>query len=328
MMTRTLKLTHRPYNRDELRQIARGLGDSYRQASKNILREIGKGDLTSWGRAFGKQQLDQIRTILIGLSDETRAWAQATIPTLYKHGLWVSDGRLMPGGISVAAHPGEWSPMDLGMARLHRETVQQLAEELVLPLDRANTQAAQYTEDMIARAQVIADLAETGASMEPADDVLRQARELVGTGGAEGAFVKQLQIRDASLRVMIRAFAEGKTRRQASKALISALERNGITSFIDRAGRSWSMDTYAEMSARTIARRSQTTATRARITESGRDLIVIIDHAEECPLCRPYEGKVFSISGQSKKYPSIKSIEAKGYGHPNCCHAEAPWVSG
>lgn len=326
MAAKRLRLDYRPYSTEELRGIASGLGQSYRRAAMRMLQELAKGDLTDWGAAFRKQQLDQIRGIMLALGGETRRWAETNLPLLYSRGLWVVDGMLQPGGLSVAAHPGQWTPMDLGMARLHRETLQALAEEIILPLDVANTQAAQYTEDMVARARVIADLADGGADMADADAILAQARRLVGTGGYEGAFVQQLQIRDASLRTMIQAFAEGKTRQQASKALLGDLRQRGITSFIDKSGRSWDMVQYAEMNARTVARRAQTAGTRLRTIENGHDLVKIIDHDRECPLCRPWEGKVLSITGKTKGYPTVATAESAGYGHPNCSHAEAPYV--
>lgn len=326
MAGKLLRLSHRPYSPTELREIAGGLGQSYKRASMDIMRELARGNLTDWGAAFRKQQLDQIRTVLVGLNDETRRWAEANLPTLYSRGLWVADGMLKPGGLSVAAHPGQYTPMDLGMARMHGEVLNALAEELMLPLDAANTQAAQYTEDMIARAQAIAKLADEGADLADVDGVLAQARRLVGTGGFKGAFVKQLKIRDASLRAMVKAFAEGKTRRDASKALLEELRKRGITSFVDKAGRAWNMERYAEMNARTIARRTQSAATRLRTQEAGYDLVVIIDHARECPLCRPWEGKTVSLSGKTPGYPKMETAEAQGYGHPSCCHAEAPAV--
>jgi len=326
MAGKLLRLEHRPYNPSELRQIADGLGQSYKRASQNILRELARGDLTDWGAAFRKQQLEQIRGILSGLNDETRRWAEANLPTLYSRGLWVSDGMLQPGGLSVAAHPGQYTPMDLGMVRIHNEAIRALAEEIILPLDKANTQAAQYTADMVARAQVIAKLADERVSFDDVNGILMQARKLVGTGGASGAFVKQLQIRDASLRAMVQALAEGKTRRAASGVLLSELRERGIVSFIDKAGRSWNMDHYAEMNARTIARRTQTTATRLRTQECGYDLVTIIDHERECPLCRPWEGQTVSLTGKTPGYPRMSTAEEQGYGHPSCCHAEAPVV--
>jgi hypothetical protein len=326
MAGKLLRLSHNPYSPAELRQIASGLGQSYKRASMNILRELAKGNLTDWGAAFRKQQLDQIRGILLGLNDETRRWAETNLPTLYSRGLWVSDGMLKPGGLSVAAHPGQYTPMDLGMAQMHREAIQALAEELLLPLDAANTQAAQYTEDMIARAQAIAKLADEKASFADVNGILAQARKLVGTGGYSGAFAKQLQIRDSSLRALAQAFAEGKTRAQASKLLLADLRKRGITCFIDKSGRPWSMDRYAEMNARTIARRTQAAATRLRTQEAGYDLVTIIDHQRECPLCRPWEGKTLSLTGKTPGYPRMSTAEAQGYGHPNCCHAEAPVV--
>lgn len=324
---RLLKFGTRPYDTAELRAVSEGLAAQYQQAAERMIAELGRANLTSWGAAFRKQQLDQIREILLGLNEATRAWAQENLPTLYARGLWVAEHSLQPGGLSVAAHPGQVTPMDLTMTKMDERVIQALAEELILPLDKANTQAAQYTEDMVARARVISRLASEGADMTDVDGILAQARKLVGTGGYEGAFAKQLQIRDATLKTMVQAFAQGKTDRQAVRALLGNLRQRGITSFIDKSGRPWNMVDYSRMVVRTVARRTQTAATRMRTVQYGHDLVKIIDHDRECPLCRPWEGKVLSITGQTKGYPTVAMAEAAGYGHPNCSHAEAPWVT-
>jgi hypothetical protein len=60
-----------------------------------------------------------------------------------------------------------------------------------------------------------------------------------------------------------------------------------------------------------------------RAEEYGADLIEVSAHAGARPLCAPYQGKIFSISGKSEKYPPLSSTS---YGEPaglfgiNCGH--------
>ncbi|MFE2530325.1 phage minor capsid protein [Streptomyces sp. NPDC059371] len=47
------------------------------------------------------------------------------------------------------------------------------------------------------------------------------------------------------------------TRRQAIQTAVQRLTDRGITSFVDRSGRAWSMPSYAEMATRTAVGRAQ-----------------------------------------------------------------------
>jgi len=62
--------------------------------------------------------------------------------------------------------------------------------------------------------------------------------------------------------------------------------------------------------------------------QNGRDLVYVSNHAEECPLCRPWEGRVLSISGGSSKYPSVSDARANGLFHANCRHSLNAYISG
>lgn len=50
------------------------------------------------------------------------------------------------------------------------------------------------------------------------------------------------------------------------------------------------------------------------------DLVYLPAHPFACDLCMPWQGKVYSTSGKSLKYPPKELAEAGGIGHPNCKH--------
>lgn len=52
----------------------------------------------------------------------------------------------------------------------------------------------------------------------------------------------------------------------------------------------------------------------------GNDLVYLPAHPFACPMCMEYQGKVYSISGKSKKYPAQEEAIKGGVGHPNCKH--------
>jgi hypothetical protein len=65
-----------------------------------------------------------------------------------------------------------------------------------------------------------------------------------------------------------------------------------------------------------------------RIKELDEDLVIVSNHPDECPLCRPYEGKIYSLSGTSEKYPPLSVAKQGGLFHPNCGHVATMYVEG
>lgn len=118
------------------------------------------------------------------------------------------------------------------------------------------------------------------------------------------------------------------------EALIKAVRRwseNGIPSIVDKAGRQWTTEAYANMVIRSNTRRVTTEVQMARAKEYGCDLVEISAHAGARPLCAPYQGKIFSLSGKDPKYPPFSSTS---YGEPaglfgiNCGHMQYPYFPG
>lgn len=111
------------------------------------------------------------------------------------------------------------------------------------------------------------------------------------------------------------------TTRQAARDFLGRLEQKGITSFQDKAGRNWNMKTYAEMVARTTTMEAHLQGTQNRLVEHGVDLARVSDHLGECPRCRPWEGKILSVTGATEGFPTVEEAKAAGLFHPRCRHA-------
>jgi len=93
------------------------------------------------------------------------------------------------------------------------------------------------------------------------------------------------------------------TRRQAAQAALNRFAQKGITGFVDSAGRGWSMESYTEMALRTGCGRAAVQGHVDRLTANGLDLVIVSDAPRECPLCRPWEGKVLSIGSVPVEMP-------------------------
>lgn len=319
-MRRTEKATvskFLPYGPDELDAIARQLGDAYAKAQGQLLEIIGRGNITDWREAFTRQQLAQVEAVTQQLTQTAAYWTETHVPSLYKHGMWVADGHLQPGGLSKAAHPGQWTPMDLGMTRMHEVAVREIAENAALKLGNANSYVGQRIKDMVARTQTLGQMASA-----------RDAELAISA--------TQWGIRDASLSAMQQAFAQGETMREAERRFIGELQKRGITSFVDVTGREWPMDRYAQMVARTVAQEAQTHGELNRLTEAGEDLVEVVGESvdEKADACDDYEGKLLSISGDRvgetvdglEVVASVDEAREAGLLHPNCIHVLVPFI--
>lgn len=71
---------------------------------------------------------------------------------------------------------------------------------------------------------------------------------------------------------------------------------------------------YMEMLTRTQMRAIQIQAVKDRCREFQNDLVIIPPHDDPCPICEPYQGQVFSLSGKHPFYPPVIDIPI----HPNC----------
>jgi len=118
------------------------------------------------------------------------------------------------------------------------------------------------------------------------------------------------------------------TRLEASQAALNRFANRGISGFVDSAGRNWDITSYSEMAIRSASGRAAIQGQKDRMQENDRDLVVVSDHDEECPLCRPWEGRVLSISGEDPNYPPLFEAEEEGLFHPNCRHSLGAYIHG
>lgn len=144
------------------------------------------------------------------------------------------------------------------------------------------------------------------------------------------------------------------TRRQASQRALDQFANRGVTGFVDSAGRSWDMASYAEMAVRSVTARAAIEGHVDALAEIGVGLVIVSDAPLECPLCRPWEGETLTLSGQSgphtiqaehatetvgrlRRRPKVipvhvagSLVEARAAGlfHPNCRHSLSAYLPG
>ena len=128
-------------------------------------------------------------------------------------------------------------------------------------------------------------------------------------------------------KMIAKAQITGATRKELSKGIAKELiEKYGDKPLLIN-GKYYNVQKYAELVARTKTRAAVTQGSINRYIEAEQDLVMITRHGSKCDICRYYEGRVFSISGTSDRYPALSQVEGGGPPfHPNCLHNVAPFV--
>lgn len=131
------------------------------------------------------------------------------------------------------------------------------------------------------------------------------------------------------------------TRLQATQAALNEFADRGIGAFVDKAGRTWDMASYAEMAIRTSVGQAGVQGHVDRLLAMGFKLAMVSDSPEECELCRPWEGAVLSLTGEGVGQrvqlagrswtvvkASLQQAIAAGLFHANCTHRLGAVVEG
>lgn len=127
----------------------------------------------------------------------------------------------------------------------------------------------------------------------------------------------------------------------AVRDALRQMAQEGIRGFVDKTGRNWTPDAYAEMDIRTTAGNVAREAVFQQNAEYGVDLVIVPVHAVARPGCAPYQGWVISMSNQSGVTTDasgdrvqVHPVRATTYGKPdglwgiNCSHQPDPFIPG
>lgn len=160
-------------------------------------------------------------------------------------------------------------------------------------------------------------------------DELRGKVETVGRAILRDVSDKYRQIVGESLQA---GFLHVEDHEQLMQRTLNRFADEGIFGFIDRAGRKWGMGEYTEMATRTGMMHAALEGYAVQAAQYGVDLIIITDHSDECPLCRPWENRVLSLTGAERDNPectgTLAEAQRAGLFHPNCLHSYNAYVPG
>ena len=149
---------------------------------------------------------------------------------------------------------------------------------------------------------------------------------VLGTTGVMQAYQREMDL--AVLKVASGTFSFD----QAVNDCVKRLAQSGLRSIDYANGRSYQLDTAARMCVRTGMSQLSGKITEMNLQATGQDLVRTSQHMGSRPEHAPWQNKVFSYSGKSKKYPDF--FLETGYGTVeglkgvNCTHDFYPYWEG
>lgn len=115
------------------------------------------------------------------------------------------------------------------------------------------------------------------------------------------------------------------TTREAIAETAAAWLEGGLPGLVDKGGHTWSAEGYAQLVLRSNETQVAKASQDAAFDKFDIDLVEISAHLGARPRCAPYQGKVYSRSGRSSKYPALSSTsigEIAGLFGANCGHVQ------
>lgn len=151
---------------------------------------------------------------------------------------------------------------------------------------------------------------------------------LVNTTMLDGSMQVYRDILDQTTAKVLTGVSTGP---QALRETARKWAEKGIPTITDVSGRKWSVESYVPMITRTMSNQVSNQMQEARMDDHDIDLVEVSSHMGARPRCAPFQGRVYSRSGTSDKYPPFSSTS---YGEPagllgiNCGHVMYPYVEG
>lgn len=274
----------------DVRQIA-GL---YKRAARSVSRTLLAIGVSGFREIRALEAAAKVRRMLRELDGATLRWAERTIKRNYQE-------RMRRDKISFKVLGLKPIP---GAAKRHAQGVNDFVESALTDFRKAIA-ALQTSADMFIYMQRRGAKAASQVQ-EFGEDELAEALEQFDIWAAE-------------------AVAEGLERAKLSKWIENYLagltDEDGLT--IEIKGRTYTLEYYAELVARTKLREAQSEATKRICDEYENDLVEFSTHAKPCDECADLEGQVFSISGTDPEYPPLTDDVTPPI-HPNCEHSISP----
>lgn len=267
------------------------LGKVYAYIKKEVIKEMQKISLVEYSEIRAMKTRNRISRLLELTNRKTYQWTKGAIPAAYNEAIGYSRISLDVLGMK---------PNPLFSPKIHASSVDKFINETVKYLINANGSIKNITNAYL-------------YLMKKASEELLELKEFDGwEAGAED------WIREEILEGVETGASRQVVARGVREYLLNQMDEDGL---INVKGRRYQPRKYSEMVARTEMRSAQSEAVINSCHEYESDLVAVSDHGTTTPICLPYEGGIFSLSGRSAEYPYL---EAYPPFHPNCQHYITP----
>jgi hypothetical protein len=263
------------------------IASAYAAAAGSIIAILSALDPESFDASKGAAAIRRVMSTISSLDEAANRWAPASIRAAYNEGAAVARTRLEAIGMDERRYNPKRHERKIGALT---KTVMKDYWDANRTIERA---ARKYVALLTVASREVRKV-EAFADDEDFPYIKRIVKTAKGIG-----------------------LAESQSRTAVSRKILEHLRRKiGGGDFIEINGRHYNLRAYAELVARTRMREAQTEATKAICTEFDNDLVEIPEHDNPCPECAPYQGQVYSISGNHPKYPPLP--DGGPPWHPRC----------
>lgn len=236
-----------------------------------------------------KRNLEGVDPALHGMLEQAIISSiQTTQPELFKA---VSEGFLKPGNIPAVVVPNQMRAFNL--------YYQQSADHLNL----VNTVMLESTKS--AYQQTVSDVI-SGLSLSERLNASQLALDIGAGETITGVSSWNTALRHATNR----------------------LKTDGITGFIDHAGRHWSAEAYVSMDIRTTVFNTARSAVWETNQSFENDLYIVSYHNGARPLCYPWQNKVISSTDNARTVPDLYGNEIYVYAQSETSYGQAAGLFG
>ena len=267
------------------RRLSKKLESTSRRINK-IIDEIATSDNTTnvyWSKL--QRQLNKEYETLRAI---TRNWIGSNMPPQYNESIRQAISKIK----SKANNPRTDIKYTISKnTNTNRQSLQSIMSETLSTFDTGYTSGSKTLTRLLRTTQQInVQEAQINKSIE---------KGIIETGSVSGP-IKNLQ------KDLMKKSLDGK--------YITVIDKNGDPI-------RYKPQTYAEMVARVKLQEASNIAALNTAQEVGTDLVQWSAHNTKCQICAPYEGKIYSISGNSKVFPKLTAVPPL---HPNCLHTMTP----
>lgn len=295
----------------------------FERAEDTIIKEIERVDIT--GRRPRNQLLEQIQEILQALAPTAVDRIGKLAEEEYTSGIEDVDKALegvdesLRGGFSVVDPEAVGFialSLDEIMEGVKKEVRDTLAESYKLIRRNLTLIPDEIQQEIINRVAIgqATGRARSRISKELLDEIYRARDKGLFDPTKESSIIEYT-----------------KKKKIVPKQMASYYRTQSITAFqyTTEGGKtkSLSLKAWSEGLARSTLRTSNWSATVGRSLERGHDLMKISRHSQPSRMCRKWQGKIISISGNNPDYPSMKEAtfngdyKRGGIGHRFCRHS-------